>query len=373
MRQYTQPLPRALPTAPTLAQIMEVINSNSQRIQTLYTTTGTLSTPGASSIRASLAFQRAKNLRLRGDTALTGPEVDLGSNDQEFWFWIRRSQPPALYFCRHDRYASSAARQIIPVEPQWIIEALGVVTFDPTWQHSGPFSVGGGRVQVRSTPPPGSTLEPITRVLVIDESRGIVLEEHLYNSQGQRIATAKLSKHQHDPASQVTMPHKVGTRVAGDAFFADAGSARLANQSAGRRLAATLHAARMPWLSGRRSGRANGAGGRQPATSRRPAARHAKRSVGSGGQSALWLAASARSERRVSADSQSGPTSRRSRVSALCPRATSSRNRGRLCTANRLHHAAGLYITAQRRTAESGPGAVDRRAVLTTITTSRAS
>ena len=37
----------------------------------------------------------------RRRTALTGPEVDLGSNDELFWFWVRRNEPPAVYFARH--------------------------------------------------------------------------------------------------------------------------------------------------------------------------------------------------------------------------------------------------------------------------------
>jgi hypothetical protein len=52
-------------------------------------------------------------------------------------------------------------------------------------------------------------LEPITRIVVIDETRGTVLEQHLYDFRGVRIASAKLSKHQHDQASSVTMPRIV--------------------------------------------------------------------------------------------------------------------------------------------------------------------
>ena len=70
-------------------------------------------------------IQRPRCFRLRADGI--GPEVDLGSNDQLFWFWIKRSQPPAIYFCRHDQFATSRARQMIPIHPNWLIEALGTL------------------------------------------------------------------------------------------------------------------------------------------------------------------------------------------------------------------------------------------------------
>ncbi len=66
-----------------------------------------------------------------------------------------------------------------------------------------------GRVEIRSVQPSSLSPDPITRVTVIDESRGIVLEQHLYNQTGQRLATAVLSKHQRDYTSGVTMPRHI--------------------------------------------------------------------------------------------------------------------------------------------------------------------
>lgn len=209
VRQYSQPLPRALPPAPTLQQIIDVVNDNSNRVQSLYCTHGSVSTPGFPSLRLSLAYERPRNLRIRAETAITGPEVDLGSNAEQFWFWMRRMQPPVVYYCRHDRYATSAARQVVPVEPDWIVSALGIVTFDPAWQHAGPYPVGAGRIEIRSVQAPGTSPEPLTKITVVDESRGVVLEQHLYNANGQLLGTAKMSKHQRDMAANVTLPRKI--------------------------------------------------------------------------------------------------------------------------------------------------------------------
>jgi hypothetical protein len=206
LQQYTQPIPRALPPAASLTQIIDVVNDNSSRVQSVSTSRATLLTPGAPSLNARITFQRPRSFRLLAEKFI-GPEVDLGSNDELLWFWIKHAQPPALFFCRHDQFATSAARQVIPVEPEWLIEALGVVTFDPTMQHLGPTPVGAGRLEIQSRPStPG---KGFSRITIVDDSRGVVLEQHVYDPQGVRLASAVLSRHVRDPASGVTLPRHV--------------------------------------------------------------------------------------------------------------------------------------------------------------------
>jgi hypothetical protein len=206
LRQYTQPIPRALPASASLDQIIDVVNDNSSRVASLSAPQATVTIPGFPSLNTNLAFQRPRSFRLVGQKFM-GPELDLGSNDELFWMWVRRAQPPALYFCRHEQFNSSAARQVLPVQPEWLIEALGIITFDRTAQIEGPTPVGSGRVEIRtrSFAPTG----PISRIVIIDDTRGIVLENHIYDAQGVRLATAMLSKHQHDPATGVKLPRLV--------------------------------------------------------------------------------------------------------------------------------------------------------------------
>ncbi len=210
LQRYTQPIPRALPGDATLTQVVDVVNNNQALIQDLYTNHGSISVPGLPSLRATIAFQRERNFRLRADTAFTGPEVDVGSDSQLFWFWIKRNQPPALFFCRHDQFAGSSARGMVPIEPDWLIRALGVVSFEPGVVHQGPVPISAGRLEVR-TPPitPGGN----TRVTVIDATRGIVLEEHVYNPQGTRLASAMLSRHRRDGTTGITLPRHVDLQL----------------------------------------------------------------------------------------------------------------------------------------------------------------
>ena len=206
VQQYTQPIPRALPATASLKQVIDVVNDNSARVQSVSTTRATIVTPGAPTLNANIAFQRPRSFRLVAQKFI-GPEVDLGSNDELLWFWIKHIPSPAMFYCRHEEFDTSAARQIMPVEPEWLIAAMGVVTFDSGDQIEGPFPVGKGRLEITSkSKSPGNGN---SRITIVDESRGVVLEEHVYDAQRNRLASAVLSKHVRDPASGATLPRHV--------------------------------------------------------------------------------------------------------------------------------------------------------------------
>jgi len=87
--------------------------------------------PGAPSVGADIAVERPRRLRLRARTQLLGPELDLGSNDELFWLWAARMPDSSVFYARHDQFTTSKARQVLAIEPAWLIEALGLVQIDP--------------------------------------------------------------------------------------------------------------------------------------------------------------------------------------------------------------------------------------------------
>jgi hypothetical protein len=196
-----------LPPSPTLEQIAGAVNSNSQQIQSFSTNRATITGPGFPTLRASVFFERARRLRLRAETALTGPELDLGSNEELFWIWVRRNQPQAVYFCRHEQYPTSQARRVLGIDPDWLIEAVGIVQFDPALPHQGPFPLANNRFEIRTIreTPDG----PTTKVTIIDGSQAFVLEQHLFDAQGQRVASAITSQHRRDPLTMLVLPRVV--------------------------------------------------------------------------------------------------------------------------------------------------------------------
>jgi len=207
LRQYTAPEPRALPPSPTLEQVIQVVNQNNSQIHSFSTTQATLSGPGFPTLRASVAFQRPRFFRLRADTALTGPELDLGSNDHLFWFWIKRNEPPGVYYCRHDQFATSPAQQMIPIDPDLLMEALGTTELDPALPYQGPEILPGDRLKLSSI---RETCDgPVTKVIVLDAARGWILEQHVYDAAGRRIASSLVGGYRRDPLTNLAMPTSV--------------------------------------------------------------------------------------------------------------------------------------------------------------------
>jgi len=133
------PLPRMLPPHPTLDQIVSAVHDNTQRVRSYMAPQATLSVPGVPRLAAQIACEPPRRFRLRAQTAVSGDELDIGSNDDLFWMWIRRHDPPVLLFCRHDRYAQSAARRLLPIRAEQMPELLGLVTFAAADRHEGPF------------------------------------------------------------------------------------------------------------------------------------------------------------------------------------------------------------------------------------------
>ena len=50
--------------------------------------------------------------------------ANIGSNDREFWFWVKDAKQRAIYYCGYDEIANSALAATF--QPDWIIEALGL-------------------------------------------------------------------------------------------------------------------------------------------------------------------------------------------------------------------------------------------------------
>ncbi len=199
-----------LPPAPSLEQIITAVNGNSQQIQTFSTHRASINGPGFPALRASVFFERPRRFRLRAETALTGPELDLGSNDELFWIWVRRNQPQALYYCRHELYSTSQARQVLGIDPDWLVEAVGITQFDPSLPHQGPFALPNNRYEIRTIreTPDG----PTTKVTIVDGSQAFVLEQHLLDPRGQLVASAITSQHRRDPLTMLVLPRIVDIR-----------------------------------------------------------------------------------------------------------------------------------------------------------------
>ena len=51
-------------------------------------------------------------------------QANIGSNDEEFWFWVKSEEDRSIYWCNYDDLESSALA--VTYQPDWIMEALGL-------------------------------------------------------------------------------------------------------------------------------------------------------------------------------------------------------------------------------------------------------
>ena len=203
----TMPLPRALPAQPSLDQVIAAVHDNTQRVRSLMSTQAVLVVPGVPRLSARVACEPPRRFRLQAQTSLTGPELDIGSNDDLFWLWLRQHQPPIIAFCRHDQYAQSQARRLLPIRADWMPELLGLVNFRPDDTHEGPFQMPDGRIEIRSRIDSGDG--ELVKSTILDGTTGLVAEQHLFTPAGERLASVRTTRYRVDPPSGAALPHLV--------------------------------------------------------------------------------------------------------------------------------------------------------------------
>lgn len=178
----------------TKDQIIDHVNAQASRLRSWKSSRVAiqLKQPGMFPVElnADMAVERPLNFRLRAKSVL-GEEADFGSNPERFWFWIKRADPRVVTVAHQD--LAFAQQQLpIPFEPQWVMEAFGVTTIDPSQYEMEP--ARENRVNLISHQVSASG-QPVMKVIVFDLCSGYVVEHSLYDASSQLIARATLGKH----------------------------------------------------------------------------------------------------------------------------------------------------------------------------------
>jgi hypothetical protein len=197
-----------------LPDIIQAINTNSGRVRQVHADNARLSVPGlVTSLQANLSFERPRRFRLTGITGLMGAVLDLGSNDEIYWMWTKNAEPPAVFYGRHDQFFSSSAQEVLPVPPHWLIEALGIVYLDPNGIHEGPSYATSipGALEVRSRLP--TPKGELTRVLLVEQQHGWILQQHLLDASGRLLVSAVASDFRYDAVHGVSLPAKIDVNL----------------------------------------------------------------------------------------------------------------------------------------------------------------
>ncbi len=203
--------PALFQTPPDIVQLSEAIN-RTRAVQQLQSNAVTVRIPDLPTLSAKIVWERPRRFRMTGGLSrMTGTDFDLGSNDDMFWMATRHGPSPSLYYARHDQFASQIDRQILPVSPEWLIEAMGIVDLDPSNVIGSPRPLADGLIEIESTI--ASPIGQYRRTLHVDPKYGLVRQVLLRDPTGRLLASSILSNHQYYQTIQTSLPHKAKVQL----------------------------------------------------------------------------------------------------------------------------------------------------------------
>jgi hypothetical protein len=196
------PIPHEVPTAATL---VEHLNRNARLVQSLEVQELLLDCKAgnqAVGLSGKMVCQKPRNFRL-GANVVGSQMVDLGSNDQEFWFWIGKSEPPYLFHCAYADY-SHGVKMPFPFQPEWIMEALGMGEYGPADNYK--LSAQGNRFEL-SQWTRSAQGQQVRKAIVFNRATGQVTDYFLYDAKNQPICYAIISETQN--VNGATVPKRI--------------------------------------------------------------------------------------------------------------------------------------------------------------------
>lgn len=203
------PPPAVFQATPSLEELATIMNRTRgiKQLSTNSASVEVLSMPDLPRLGATLNLERDKNFRLRASLPIIFAGIDMGSNSDAFWIEVPEGVSKTLYYARHEQYQQQLSRAILPVDPTWMMDALGLVQLDPQTVVAGPITRTDGRLEVRSTLSMADGV--YQRVCIIDPRAGFVTDQFLYSPSGNLIAKSHASNHAYYADYQCSIPHEV--------------------------------------------------------------------------------------------------------------------------------------------------------------------
>jgi hypothetical protein len=202
----------SLPANASAEEVVRRVNTNIDRLWAWRSNSVRISGPSMPvHLGGQIAVERPRNFRLTAGILGMDEEADFGSNTDWFWFWVKlghaQGEPSYVYQARHEDVANSQMLSQIPFQPDWLMEALGVVPIDAQHvtlhpERSGPCV---NLISERLSP----SGQMVKKVIRVDLHGGLVLSHSLYDIDGRLIARAGFDQHIRDKATGIVMPHLI--------------------------------------------------------------------------------------------------------------------------------------------------------------------
>ncbi len=215
-RSPAERAPVLFKAAPDLGALVNAINANTAEVRQVSCDIQ-IRMDGVPPLSGTLIVEKPRRMRLKaGVIGISEMGIDVGSNDEEFWVWNKSAfggQAPAIYFAKHNEFAESSLRQSIPFEPQWIIDALGLLSLEQNGSIQGPFVRSDGRYVLRTVTQTRNG--SVTKDLVVDSKTGLVQQQAIYDESMRLIAYSNAVEHQYFPEFHASLPRQIELVVNG--------------------------------------------------------------------------------------------------------------------------------------------------------------
>jgi hypothetical protein len=194
------------PKTRTAPELVNVINENSQLLRSLtcqdVTVECSMGWQSAPSLRGRLACEQPRNFRL--SAMLSKQELDIGSNDQEFWFWIARNNPPDQFYCSYDDLRTKPIQLPFPFQPEWVMEALGMANLPVEGQYQVRYAKDAVELVQETISIQG---QPVRKITTFDKTCSRVQGLKLCDMKNNEICSAQIVTVQANDG--VRVPHKL--------------------------------------------------------------------------------------------------------------------------------------------------------------------
>lgn len=163
--------------------VVDIINKNNQSIHSLVSKISVQVNSKAIKLSGILAYQQDRNFRMQINS-FAGKELDIGSNQDIFWFYSRRMKPTYLYYSRYEDLNKTRLKSVF--HPLWLMDSLGVRPLAiEQWTNSDRY-IQGCQDCV------GVSGEQMIKVILINPQKPAIIGHYLFDTQSTIIASAEV-------------------------------------------------------------------------------------------------------------------------------------------------------------------------------------
>lgn len=170
-------------TNETAAELLVEHNRNASQVQSLEARPQIAYSDRimAGGVGGRMSLERPRNFKLEL-TAVSGMTdvANIGSNDQEFWFWVKNAKEKAVYYCDYDENGESPLAGSL--QPDWITEAFSLKVYTDAEMASmkvKPGIVQGFLVLSQTQKTPRG--ETVVKEIVLSEATHRIREHRVYS------------------------------------------------------------------------------------------------------------------------------------------------------------------------------------------------